>query len=87
MKVTQVLNRSILNKISYWLYKKFCNEPYIPEGKINVVVEKKGDTAASKESVVKISFIPERFTKGIHTLYLFDKLNCEIVFFEDLLNK
>jgi len=88
MRVTSLhIKRPILNRLSYWLYEKFCNEPYIPEGEIDVVVEKKGDTPANQENKIRISFKPKKFVAGIHDLYLFDKLNCKVTFWGDLFKK
>lgn len=85
MRITSLdVKRPILNRLSYWLYEKFCNEPYIPNGKIKITVGKKDDTPASNENKIRITFIPEKFVPGIHEWYLFDKLNCEITFWKDL---
>lgn len=85
MRITSLwVKRPLLNRISYWLYKRYCNEPYVPEGKVSVMVRKKGDTPASKESMVRITFEPKPFVPGIHEWYIFDSLSEGITFWSDL---
>lgn len=83
-RITSLLiKRSWKNRFSWWLYERWCNEPFIPEGKVSVLVEKKGDTPASIQDIVKISFTPKKFTKGIHEWYIFGQFS-EITFWKDL---
>ena len=88
MRITSLwIKRPLLNRIAYWFYKRYCNEPYIPEGKVSVMVEKEGDTPASNESMIKITFTPKTFVPGIHEWRIFNKLNGEITFWADLFKK
>lgn len=67
MRVTSLnKKRSILNRISYWFYDKFCKEPYIPEGEVKVSIINSRLNGPS----TKISFTPKKFIPGIHELYI-----------------
>lgn len=89
MRVTRLhKKRSIFNRLAYWLYERFCDEPYMPEGKISVVVNRgirKGETKEWKSA--QITFLPDHFVPGIHELNITDGLNGEVRFFQDLFKK
>lgn len=69
------VKRPLMNRLSYWLYNKFCKEPYIPEGKIYVTVRlPKPNSLNDKKAMVKITFQPKYFIPGVHEWHIHDKL-------------
>lgn len=70
MRITSLwIKRPFLNRLSYWVYEKFCNEPYFPEGEVKAYL-KIGNPEClgfdGRESSVRLVFIPKRFVPGIH---------------------
>lgn len=85
MRITRLrIKRPIYNRFIYWLYDKFVSEPYMPDGRFSVLVNRKG-VANESQHVIKIGIVPKKFVAGIHEWHLFDGLNAEITFMEDLL--
>lgn len=67
MRITSLwIERSWRNRLAYWLYEQWCNEPFFPEGKV-VVSEYKG---FPDRSSYRISWIPKRFVPGVHEAYI-----------------
>lgn len=63
-RVTQYwYTRPLTNRFAWWLYEKWCNEPYIPKGKIEYTFDK-------NLNCIKIRFIPDRFIPGSHVAYI-----------------
>lgn len=76
MRITSLwTKRPILNRLSYWLYKRYCNEPYYPRGKVKAKVYiGNPDSLAltDRENKVIITYQPDKFIRGIHDWYIFD---------------
>ena len=72
MRITSLkIKRKWTNRISYWLYDKFCREPYLPECEIHLVVRKTNPKSLNNRiNKATISFIPKKFVPGIHEIYL-----------------
>ena len=81
MRITSLYKkRPLLNRLSYWLYDKFCKEPYMPSGKIHLVV-KIGNPKClgwdGRENHATLFFKPHSFIPGTHELFI-DQRDLEI---------
>jgi len=66
--------RGLLNRISWYIYDKLCGEPYIPDGKVSILVKSRMLERNNNEGIIRITFIPKKFIPGIHEWYIFDRL-------------
>lgn len=76
MRITSLwVKRGIMNRLSYWLYAKFCNEPYAPNGKITATVKIGNPKCLAhdgRDNKVIVHFKPDKFVPGIHDFYIQD---------------
>lgn len=75
-RTTQLLvKRPWYNRLSWWLYDKFCGEIFIPEGRLYVMVKTpKPDSLNDKKASIFITIKPKKFVPGIHEIRIFDQL-------------
>lgn len=74
-RTTSVKHRNWRNRFAWWLYDRWCGEPFIPEGRICVTVtlgnKNPKSPADLRDDTVKIHFSPAKFIPGIHEKYIF----------------
>lgn len=82
MRITSLgIKRNLRNRFAYWLYTKWCNEPFAPDGKIKLKViigNPKCLGWDGRENHATLYFRPNKFVQGNHSLFI-DKDKLEIL--------
>lgn len=72
------IKERLYKRILRWLYIKYINEPFFPEGKVNIFFMEKDCCGNQPQNSVTISFKPEKFVPGVLNASFWDGITGDV---------